>query len=304
MTDDSSFPPLPLEAWQDSKTTLHLFTQIVGKVRLGLHPPLNHWWHAPLYLSARGLSTGAIPHRGRNFDIEFDFIDHQLTMRSSDGGTRKMPLFENSVAGFYEGVVDNLASLDIHPRILPTPFDVERVKSEIPFADDSTHHHYDREFVHRYWRILVGVDEVFRRFRGRFVGKCSPVHFFWHSFDLAVTRFSGRAVEAAGDADPVSREAYSHEVISAGFWPGDDNVPEPAFYSYTAPEPDELGNTPLRPGKAWWQDANGSSMALYRYEDFRGAADPAGALMDFLQSSYDAGARLAGWPDGLERNPG
>jgi len=296
----TSFPSLPLAEWEETKTTLHLYAQIVGKVRLGLYPRMNHWWHVPLYVSPRGLTTGAIPHKGRSLELEFDFIDHQLTIRSSDGDLKTVALGRNSVSGFYHDVVGNLRELDIHPRLIARPFDTDRVKSDIPFAQDTTHDAYDPEYVQRYWRILVGVDEIFRLFRGRFLGKCSPVHFFWHSFDLAVTRFSGRAVEVAEDADPVTREAYSHEVISAGFWPGDDNVPEPAFYTYAAPEPAKLNEEPLRPAEAWWQDANGSSMALYKYEDFRAAKDPTRSLLDFLQSSYDAGARLAKWPDGLD----
>jgi len=296
----NQYPPLPLAEWQDTKTTLHLFTQIVGKVRLGLNPRMNHWWHVPLYVSARGLTTGAIPRRGRNFEMEFDFLAHDLVVRTSEGVVRQVPLPGQSVADFYGNLQTCLNDLDIKVRLLARPFDPERVQSDVPFAEDRTHATYDPEYVQRFWHILVGVESIFRVFRGRYLGKCSPIHFFWHSFDLAVTRFSGRAAAVADDADPVTREAYSHEVISAGFWPGDNNVPEPAFYAYTAPEPAGLHGVRLLPAEACWQDANGSSLALYRYEDFRNAADPAAALLDFLQSSYDAGAKLAGWPSDLD----
>jgi hypothetical protein len=297
----NQFPPLPLAEWQDTKTTLHLFAQIVGKVRLGLNPRMNHWWHVPLYVSARGLTTGTIPHRGRNFEMELDFLDHDLVVRTSEDEIRKVPLTGISVAEYYGRVLDCLHDLDIRPRMLARPFDPDKVKSDIPFAQDQIHATYDPEYVQRFWNILVGIDSIFRVFRGRYLGKCSPIHFFWHSFDLAVTRFSGRAVEVSADADPVTREAYSHEVISVGFWPGDEYVPEPAFYAYVAPEPAGLREESLQPAEAWWQEANGSSMALYRYEDFRVAADPAGALLKFLQSSYDAGAKLTGWSKELDR---
>jgi len=297
---DTSFPPLPLEEWQDTKTTLHLYAQIVGKVRLHLHPPLNHWWHVPLYVSTRGLTTGPIPYITWDFELEFDFRQHALVVHTSSGETRTIAL-GGTVADFYAAVMGELDDLGIRPRIVAKPFDTERVGSDIPFAKDTVHGSYDREYVERFWRILVGVDGIFRTFRGRFTGKSSPVHFFWHSFDLAVTRFSGRPAAVAADADSVTREAYSHEVISAGFWAGDINVPEAAFYAYAAPEPKGLGKTPLEPPGAWWQDQGTSSMALYRYSDFRESDDPKEALLSFLQSSYDAAARLGGWPADLVR---
>jgi hypothetical protein len=296
VTGSEAFPSLPLGEWEDTKTTLHLCCQIVGKVRLGLNPKMNHWWHVPLYVSARGLTTRAIPFKGESFELELDFIDHQLAIRTSIGELKTVPLMNTTVADFYTGVVENLSALNIHPRIIARPFDAEKAKSDIPFAQDTTHKSYDPEYVRRFWHILIGVERIFRIFRGRYQGKCSPVHFFWHSFDLAVTRFSGRSADVSEGADPVMREAYSHEVISAGFWVGDDTVPEPAFYAYAAPEPAGLNEEPLKPKEAWWQDANGSSMALYRYEDFRTAADPTEALQKFLQSSYEAGAKLAKWP--------
>jgi hypothetical protein len=305
VTGKEEFAPLPLREWDDTRTTLHLFSQVVGKVKLGLNPWMNHWWHVPLYVSSRGLSTHAIPFQNESFEMEFDFLDHELVIRTSLGDLRTVPLTNMTVADFYRRVVDNLRALDVRPRILARPFDTQKVKSDIPFDQDTTHQSYDPEYVNRFWHILIGVDRIFRIFRGRYQGKCSPVHFFWHSFDLAVTRFSGRAAQLAADVDPVTKEAYSHEVISAGFWPGDDNVPEPAFYAYVAPEPAGLEKEPLRPDESWWQDVGGSHMALYRYEDFRSAADPAGSLLEFLQSSYDAGTRLAKWPrDLLELDAG
>jgi hypothetical protein len=295
-------PPLPLDEWRETKTTLHLFTQIVGKVRMALSAEMNHWWHVPLYVSVRGLTTGPIVDAGRALELELDFVDHVLSIRASDAGDERIPLEGISVAEFYRRVMAALDRMGIHPRFVARPFDPSRVGSDIPLAEDTTHATYDPEYAGRFWHILIEVECVFRTFRGRFVGKCSPVHFFWHSFDLAVTRFSGRAVELPEDADPVTREAYSHEVISAGFWVGDDDVREPAFYTYVAPEPPGLAAEPLRPAAAVWQDAGGSSMALYRYEDFRTADDPTGSLLAFLQSAYDAGARRAAWPRGdLER---
>jgi hypothetical protein len=290
-----TFPPLPLKEWQDTKVTLHLFTQIVGKIRLALTPRLNHWWHVPLYVSSRGLTTSAVPYGAVSFEMEFDFVDHDLAIRTSRGETRKIPLMNNTVAEFHGKVFSNLRDLEIEVDILDKPFDSSRVKSEIPFTSDTTHATYDPEYARRFWSILVPIDSIMKEFRGRFLGKCSPVHFFWHSFDLAVTRFSGKRATVAPDADPVTREAYSHEVISAGFWPGDDNLPEPAFYCYVHPEPKGLPEQPLRPASASWNPQNGTHMAILLYEDLRKSADPSQALLDFLQSTYEAGAKLAGW---------
>lgn len=298
MPHEVSFPPLPLAEWEHAKITLHLFAQIVGKIRLTLAPSVNHWWHVPLYVSARGLTTGAIPFLRTNVDMEFDFVAHQLVIRSSTGVRHTVPLPNRSVADFYRDVRSALADLDIEANILAKPFDPARVKSAEPFATDTEHRGYNGEYVSKFWRILVAIDPLFRAFRGRFAGKCSPVHFFWHSFDLAVTRFSGRRAPVQKGADPVTRSAYSHEVISAGFWVGDDNLPEPAFYSYAYPEPAGLGEQPLRPAAATWVPQGGGSMAVLRYDDFRRADDPGAALLDFLQSAYEAGATLADWPRG------
>ena len=295
-----AYPSLPYEPWKDTKTTLHLMTQIVGKVRLGISPRMNHWWHVPFYVSPRGLTTSTIPHRGESFEMEFDFIDHVLAVRGSRGVTRRVPLRGTSVAGFYEGTAAALVDVNVFPKMLARPFDPAKTGSDIPFAEDTLHTAYDAEAVERFRLALVGIERVFREFRGRFIGKCSPVHFFWHSFDLAVTRFSGRAAPVSADADPVTREAYSHEVISAGFWPGDDaSLPEAAFYAYAAPEPAGLAGEPLRPPEARWDTSGTGAMALYLYEDFRTAPDPDAALLEFLQSTYDGAARLAGWPGEL-----
>jgi hypothetical protein len=290
------YPSLPFEDWKETKTTLHLFSQIVGKIRLTLTPKVNHWWHVPLYVSARGLTTRPIPYDHGIFEMELDFMDHDLVIETSRGETRRISLRDQSVASFYESVFRTLDKLGMGVEIAAEPFDSDRVQSTTPFPTDTTHKTYDADCANRFWHILTGVDAIFKEFRGRFVGKCSPVHFFWHSFDLAVTRFSGRRAPLQEGADPVTREAYSHEVISAGFWSGDANIPEPAFYSYVFPEPKGLAETVLRPGEAWWQEQNGSHMALLKYEDFRRHDRPRDALLDFLQSSYEAGAALAAWP--------
>jgi hypothetical protein len=296
MGPEAVFPPLPLKDWQDTKTTLHLFAQIVGKIRLTLSPKLNHWWHVPFYLSARGLTTSAIPYRERSVDMEFDLVDHHLAIRTSDGATEQIALGGHSVARFHKELLSKLDGLGIQVDILASPFDPSKVGSDTPFGSDEAHATYDPDYAHRFWRILVPIDGIFKTFRSRFLGKCSPVHLFWHSFDLAATRFSGRRAPVQDGADPVTKEAYSHEVISAGFWVGDDNTPEPAFYTYVHPEPPGLGDEPLRPNGAWWQKTNGTHMALYRYEDLRSADDPRTALLEFLQSAYQAGASLAQWP--------
>lgn len=287
-----SLPPLPFESWKETKETLHLFTQIVGKVRLAMHPAMNHWWHAPFYVSPRGLTTASIPLRGGSFEIEFDFIAHSLNVRTSTGDSHSLILSEMTVADFYDEFMRVMGTLGIEPHILAKPFGIA---SHEPFPNDRAHGTYDRDAAHTFWRILLAADGIFKEFRSRFIGKCSPVHFFWHSFDLAVTRFSGRRAPIAKDADPVTREAYSHEVISCGFWAGDDKVSFPAFYSYVHPEPAGLASTPLSPEAAWWNVTDGRAMALYKYEDFRSAADPKRELLAFLQSAYEAGAVLAGW---------
>lgn len=289
------FPDIPLDAWRPTKNTLHLYLQVVGKIRLKTHPRINHWWHVPFYVSPRGLTTRTIPYNGGNFEIEFDFQDHELKIRTSNGGYEDFALFDGlTVADFYASVFANLAKLGIKPQIKAVPYDTI---SKTPFADDTEHKAYDKEYVERFHRTLVAVDDIFEEFRGRFTGKSTPVHVFWHSFDLALTRFSGKPAPPIDGANMVTREAYSHEVISFGFWFGDDKeggVPAPAFYSYTAPAPAGLADEPL-PSPASWQEPYGSPMALLMYEDARNAEDPRERILEFLESAYQAGAKRAGW---------
>ncbi len=293
MATKLKFPEMPLDAWRPTKNTLHLFLQIVGKIRLKTHPPLNHWWHVPFYVSPRGLTTGPIPYEGSNFEIEFDFHDHELKMRTSDGRVEDFALYDGlCVADLYESVIANLAKLGIKPEIWAVPYEGP---TKTPFAEDREHCSYDKEYVERFHQILVSVNSILQEFRGRFKGKSTPVHLFWHSFDLALTRFSGRVATPRDGAGIVEREAYSHEVISFGFWFGDDNVPAPAFYSYTAPEPKGLADEPLSPDKASWVESNGSHMALLMYDDIRDRDDAKDAVLDFLESAYAAGSKKADW---------
>jgi len=290
---DGDLPDLPLADWVETKRTLHLYAQVVGKVRLALHPMINHWWHAPLYVSVRGLSTRAIPSRGRLVELELDFVDHELVVRS-DASTERIPLRGRSVASLHRDVLSTLRDLGHDVRIVARPYDPERVGSDVPFDRDTGERAYDPDTVRRFHRVLAWSHGVLTEFAGRFVGKSSPVHLFWHSLDLALTRFSGRRTTSSS-GNVVDREAYSHEVVSFGFWAGDDTVPEPAFYSYTAPEPVGLARAVLEPTAALWRVSGGSSMALLRYGDVRTAADPRLALLDFLESTYQAGAGRAGW---------
>jgi hypothetical protein len=285
-------PALALDDWEDSKDTLHLFVQIVGKVRLRLHPKLNHWWHVTLYVSPRGLTTHTIPYGGEAFEIAFDLIDHVLRVTTSRGAERSFPLGSLSVAQFHDRLFETLGALGIEASILARPYEH---KSQIRFAEDDQHAAYDPDYVHRYWRILVAVGNVMEEFRGRFLGKQTPVHLFWHSFDLALTRFSGRPAPEMEGGSASDREAYSHEVISFGFWAGDQNVRAPAFYSYTYPEPEGLSTEPLRPAAAAWNHQRGSALALLMYDDLRSTTDPRAALLDFFQSAYEAGAGRARW---------
>ena len=289
------WPALPLGAWEDTYATLHMWTQIVGKTRLALAPVTNHWWHVALYVTARGLSTSPMPGDGRTFEAEFDFFDHVLWLRRSDGATRTMPLAARSVADFYREYLALLGSLDLEVRIRPVPVEVVRA---IPFADDREHATYDADAAQRCFRVLAQADRLLKKFRGRFLGKCSPVHFFWGSFDLACTRFSGkRAPVHPGGApncpDYVMQEAYSHECISAGFWPGGGTVKEPVFYAYAYPEPAGLPRAKILPGEARY-DVSMREFVL-PYEAVRTAAQPDELVLSFLRSTYDAAADLAGW---------
>jgi hypothetical protein len=294
-----SWPALPFEEWKETCETLHMWTQVVGKVRLALTPLVNHWWNVPLYVSARGLNTSPIPYGERNFEIDFDFIEHLLRISCSDGRTQTLPLVPRTVADFYHEVFERLAQLDIRVKIWTMPVEVE---NPTRFEQDTHHASYDPEYATRFWHVLTHADRVFKEFRAPFTGKVSPVHFFWGSFDLAVTRFSGRPAPPREGADSITREAYSHEVISHGFWPGSAAAPEAAFYSYTAPEPAGLNGAQVRPREAFYSTE--LKEFLIRYEDVRRADAPAEALMEFLQSTYEAGANLAGWERAsLERTP-
>ncbi len=287
---NTAFPPLPLEDWEQTKDALHLFLQVVGKIRLALHPKTNHWWHVTFSVSTRGLTTGPIPYGERLFEIEFDFLRHLLTLHTSAGQEREVPLRGLSVADFYRRVFSALAGLGIEVRIRAVPYDVSF--STVPFEQDTARRAYDRQYVERFWRILCQVDSILREFRGRFIGKSTPIQLYWHHLDLVLTRFCGKPAPEAGGSR-VSREAYSHEVISFGFWAGDARVREPAFYSYTYPLPAGLYDQPLQPPGAFWDREGG--YALLRYEQARREDDPRRAVLDFLESAYQTGARLAGW---------
>jgi hypothetical protein len=291
------WPSLPYEAWKETLDTLHMWTQIVGKVRMELSPFVNHWWHVTFYVTARGLTTSPIPYQDSTFEVNFDFIDHNLFIQTSEGTSKAMPLIPRSVADFYREFMEALRSLKINVTINTLP---SEVVNPIRCDEDDVHASYDLEYAHRFWRILVQTDRAFKAFRSQFIGKNSPVHFFWGSFDLAVTRFSGRRAPEREGADRITREAYSHEVISCGFWPGDATFQAPAFYSYTFPEPPSLSAASLLPGSAWYSSDKG--LFLLRYDDVRSADAPEQVLQEFLQSTYEAGATLAQWDrEALER---
>lgn len=297
------WPELRFEWWKETCATLHMWTQIVGKVRLALTPRTNHWWNVPLYVSARGLTTSLIPYGARSFEAEFDFIEHTLRLRTSNGESRQLALAPRTVADFYAEFMRTLKALGIEVAIWKMPVEIA---GPIPFDQDRTHASYDAARVEKFWRILVSVDEVFKMFCSRFIGKTSPVHFFWGSFDLAVTRFSGRRAPQRNDADPVlgkiMREAYSHEVISAGFWPGGGGTDDAAFYCYAAPQPEGFEKQTVRPAKAFYHSGIGEYILMY--QDVRQAPSPATALLEFLQSGYEAGATTGKWDRAaLDRSP-
>jgi len=288
--NQNSWPELPLEAWQDTYATLHMWTQIVGKVRLALSPRVNQWWEVALYVNARGLTTSPIPYNGRNFDVQFDFIDHKLIIQTSWGTSKTLALKARSVADFYAEFMAALRSVGIEVKIWTMPVEVP---NPVRFTSDTQHASYDPEYAHRFWEILVLCDDIFKEFRVGFIGKNSPVHFFWGSFDFCVTRFSGRRAPERVGADAVTREAYSHEVISAGFWPGGGDVNGAAFYAYAAPEPSGFAEERVQPAAAFYHPQ--MKEFLLMYDDVRRAASPREALLSFLQSTYDAGANLAHW---------
>ena len=284
------WPSLPLNEWQDTYATLHMWTQIVGKIRLAQTPLVNHWWNTTLYLTSRGLTTSPVPYNTRTFQMDFDFIDHRLLINTSDGLTKSLALAPRSVANFYGDVLDTLSSLGIVVHIHAKP---DEVAEPTPFADDQKHCSYDAEYANRFWRMLVQADRVFKQFRARFIGKCSPVHFFWGSFDLAVTRFSGRSAPERPGADAITREAYSHEVISHGLWPGGGAVESPMFYSYAAPAPAGLENASIEPSAAYYSKE--MSEFFLPYDEVRKSDSPDESLLEFLESTYEAGATLANW---------
>jgi hypothetical protein len=291
---ENDLPALPFDTWKDTLATLHMWTQVVGKVRLKLCPLVNHFWNVAFYLTARGLTSSAMPYqRGAiwgTFEVQFDFIDHQLSVESSNGRRVEIALKAESVAEFYKTFMAALAELGVIVKIWTTPCEIP---DPIPFEQDQIHAAYDPEAVNKFWRILVWVDQVFKEFRAGFLGKVSPVHFFWGSFDLAVTRFSGRRAPERPGADSITREAYSHEVSSAGFWPGGGDIQGPAFYSYAAPEPSGFAQQHVRPAAAFYHPQ--LKEFLLMYDDVRASPSPEAALMEFLQSTYAAAADLSKW---------
>ncbi len=294
MPNAETWPSLPFAEWRETCATLHVWTQIIGKIRMAQAPLINHWWQVPLYVTSRGLTTSPIPYRERSFQIGFDFIGHRLVVESNDGRTDGFALQPIAVADFYGEVMQRLHALGLDIKIWTTPVEIP---DPIPFEQDRTHAAYDPDYANRFWRVLVHADRVFTAFRARFLGKTSPVHFFWGSFDLAVTRFSGRRAPqhpgAPNVADRVTREAYSHEVSSCGFWPGGAGMEQPVFYSYAYPQPAGFGEVPVRPAAAFYNRDFGEF--ILPYDDVRHAAAPDEALLDFLQSTYEAAATLAHW---------
>jgi len=305
LSSSADWPELEFGEWSDTAATLHMWTQIIGKIRLEQTPWTNHSWHVPLYVNARGLTSSPIYHGSKAFEISFDFIDHQLLIATADGLQRSLALEPRTVADFYQAVKDQLRALGLDVDIYTTP---SEIADAVPFDQDSRHHHYDADYANRFWRVLVQADRVFKTFRAGFIGKCSPVHFFWGSFDLAVTRFSGREAPPHPGGIPnfpdwVAREAYSHEVSSAGFWPGGGGVDYAAFYSYAYPAPHGFADSTIRPEGAFWAAELGEY--LLPYSEVQGAASPDEALLDFLHSTYQAAAELGDWDrSALERNLG
>jgi hypothetical protein len=298
--DQKTWPILPLGEWQATRDTLHMWLQIVGKTRLALAPKQNHWWHVPLYVSARGLTTSPMPYGTRAFEVEFDFIGHRLVVETAEGAVREIALRPQTVADFYREYMAVLASLGITVKLWPVPTEVDH---PIPFLEDRTHTSYDAEHAERFFRMLLQADRITKRFQGRFLGKTSPVHVFWGAFDLACTRFNGRRTPEHNETEWwVLREANSHEEISVGFWPGSGTVPEAAFYAYTRPEPPGIASAAIRPAAAYYN--RDLADFILPYEAVRSAPSPDDAVLEFYQSAYDAGANLAGWDRAaLDRPP-
>jgi hypothetical protein len=290
MSGAAQWPELAWSDWADTADTLHMWTQIVGKTRLALTPLQNHWWNVPLYVTARGLGTSAMDYEDDVLDIEFDFVAHELHLRMSSGANQTMKLKPRSVADFFQEYLGCLKELGVAVKIDPMPCELTK---PIRFDLDTEHASYDPEYVHRFWQVLAHSEKVFRAWGTGFLGKVSPVHFFWGSFDLAVTRFSGRPAPPRPGADSIQREAYSHEVISAGFWPGNGGYGAAAFYCYAAPVPDGLADAKIQPDGAGWDKALGEF--VFKYDVVRALASPEKAVMDFLESSYSAAADVARW---------
>lgn len=290
-----AWPSLPLDAWRETCAALHLWTQIVGKIRLSLSPWVNHSWHTTLYVTATGLTTSAVPYGSRSFQIDFDFFEHQLLLRSSDGRSAALALESQPVASFYQRFMEEMHKLDLDVNINRKP---NEIAEAIPFDEDNAPRPYDADYVRRFWRILQQADRVFKIFRSQFIGKCSPVHFFWGAADLAVTRFSGRkAPQHPGGVpnlpDWVTQEAYSHEVSSCGFWPGSEAIPYGAFYSYAYPEPAGFSKAPVKPDGAFYSDD--LREFILPYDRVRESESPDEILLQFLQTTYEAAANLAQW---------
>lgn len=293
MADETLFPDLALHEWIKTKETLHRYLQIVGKLRMSLMPKQNHWWHITLYVDAVGITTRPIPNRDFTFIVNFDFINHQLNVTTSNGERRNFDLEDGlSVADFYNKFKNILAELNIDFNILSEPYDLS---DSVPFEKCHMHHSYDKVAVHKAWKILREIDVILQEFKGKSFSKTCPVQIYWHHLDLVVTRFSGKRGPEMNTTSQVELQAYSHEVISFGFWFGDDTIKEPAFYSYTYPSPENINQEPLEPSSAKWVDSNGSPMALLLYKDIIKSKNPQKDILDFLESSYQAGAKLADW---------
>jgi hypothetical protein len=290
MEKSNSWPALPLDGWIDTYSTLHMWTQIVGKITLALTPRMNHFWNVALQITPRGLATPLLAHGNRVFTITFDFVNHQLLIQCSDGGTETISLEPRTVAAFYQLLMDKLNSMGLGVHIWPMPVEIP---DPVRFDKDTVHHSYDSKAANAFWQILVAIKPIFENFRCEFLGKSSPVHFFWGSFDLASTRFSGRRAPSRPGADTITRESYSHEVISHGFWPGGGLIQEPAFYAYAAPEPDGFKNAVVEPKAAFY--SKDMSEFVLPYEAVRRSGSPEADLGRFMTTTYDAGANLAKW---------
>ena len=293
----SNWPALPLDEWRDTRDTLHRWTQIIGKIRMELTPLVNHWWNVPLYVTARGLTTSVIPLGDRWLDMEFDFVAHALHIRTNDGVERDVALAPRTVADFHDEVFAVLRSMNIRCSIWPVPVECE---NRIPLDRDEEHRSYDAEYAQRFWRALAMSHAVFAKFRAEFIGKCSPVHFWWGGFDMSVTRFSGRRAPERPDADAMTREAYSHEVSSVGLWFGDDRLGRATFYSYAAPEPEGFRSAHVSPNAAYYNESLGGF--YLHYDDLLASTDREQTLLDFCHATYDAAADLGKWDrQSLER---